>query len=309
LDEAYFNRALYYINNGKTKQGIEDFNNVIKYNPNNWKAYGWAAYNVYLSDLNYSDYVKGLEYIFKAISINHGRELPVMLSILGAAYTYEAGFSEEGEKFFLESFKLNGDTSLYLASIGSLEIQYGNFEKGIEKSLKAYAKDSDNLRVANQYFSHGMYKESLKYFKKYSKRLKSSGQISPGDQLNIGYAYWQNGYKKEAEYWFNEQKKVSEESIRLGRVYSMSWSRNANYDLAALYAFKGEKEKAYENLRIIDRSPIFPLKMVDDIKQYNPFFNSIRSEPEFQQIVKDVEAKYQAEHERVKKWLEEQGKL
>jgi molybdopterin converting factor small subunit len=41
----------------------------------------------------------------------------------------------------------------------------------------------------------------------------------------------------------------------------------------------------------------------------DPLFNSIRNEPEFQQIVSDVEAKYQAEHERVKKWLEEQGML
>ena len=41
----------------------------------------------------------------------------------------------------------------------------------------------------------------------------------------------------------------------------------------------------------------------------NPLFDSIRNEPEFQQIVRDVEAKYQKEHERVRKWLEEQGML
>jgi molybdopterin converting factor small subunit len=48
--------------------------------------------------------------------------------------------------------------------------------------------------------------------------------------------------------------------------------------------------------------------MVSLIKD-DPLFESIRDEPEFQQIVRDVEAKYQAEHERVKKWLEEQGML
>jgi hypothetical protein len=41
----------------------------------------------------------------------------------------------------------------------------------------------------------------------------------------------------------------------------------------------------------------------------DPLFNSIRNEPEFQQIVKNVEAKYQAEHERVRKWLQGQGML
>ena len=36
---------------------------------------------------------------------------------------------------------------------------------------------------------------------------------------------------------------------------------------------------------------------------------SLRNEPEYQEILKEMEAKYQAEHERVRKWLEEQGML
>jgi molybdopterin converting factor small subunit len=36
---------------------------------------------------------------------------------------------------------------------------------------------------------------------------------------------------------------------------------------------------------------------------------NIRDEPEFQQIVRDVEAKYEAEHERVRQWLEENDML
>jgi hypothetical protein len=38
------------------------------------------------------------------------------------------------------------------------------------------------------------------------------------------------------------------------------------------------------------------------------FFSTIKDEPEFQKIVRDVEAKYQVEHEKVRKWLEEQNK-
>lgn len=37
--------------------------------------------------------------------------------------------------------------------------------------------------------------------------------------------------------------------------------------------------------------------------------DSIRDKPKFQQIVCDVEAKYQTEHERVKQWLEENNML
>jgi hypothetical protein len=51
-----------------------------------------------------------------------------------------------------------------------------------------------------------------------------------------------------------------------------------------------------------------PLWMIANMKN-DPLFDKIRGEPEFQQIVKDVEAKYQAEHERVGVWLEKEGML
>jgi hypothetical protein len=41
----------------------------------------------------------------------------------------------------------------------------------------------------------------------------------------------------------------------------------------------------------------------------DPLFDSIRDEPDFQQIVRDVGAKYLAEHERVRQWLEENDML
>ena len=41
----------------------------------------------------------------------------------------------------------------------------------------------------------------------------------------------------------------------------------------------------------------------------DPLLDNIRDEPEFQLIARDVDAKYQAEHERVRKWLEENNML
>jgi molybdopterin converting factor small subunit len=37
--------------------------------------------------------------------------------------------------------------------------------------------------------------------------------------------------------------------------------------------------------------------------------DNIRNEPGFNEIVDELEAKYQAEHERVKQWLEENDML
>jgi hypothetical protein len=94
--------------------------------------------------------------------------------------------------------------------------------------------------------------------------------------------------------------------IELGRYHYQDF--HTFYNLAALHAFLGDKDKAYENLRLVNQRQRMPLYMIANIKN-DPLFDSIRDEPEFQQIVRDVEAKYQAEHERVRKWLEENDML
>jgi hypothetical protein len=92
----------------------------------------------------------------------------------------------------------------------------------------------------------------------------------------------------------------------MGRVIGTTY-RNY-YDLAATYAFMGDKEKALLNLSE------FKKYLTGDrwgVMYFNndPLFDPIRDEPAFQQIVRDVEAKYQEEHERVRQWLEENDML
>jgi hypothetical protein len=114
------------------------------------------------------------------------------------------------------------------------------------------------------------------------------------------------GKYKEAENYFNQQIRYGTEMIKLGRQLSARMA--AQYDLAGVYAFRGEKELAYQYLDEVNKKKIFPLWWVTMFK-YDPLFDSIREEERFQAILGDVEAKYQAEHERVRKWLEEQGML
>ena len=58
----------------------------------------------------------------------------------------------------------------------------------------------------------------------------------------------------------------------------------------------------------MNQKPSMPRWMIKDLNN-DPLFDNIRDEPEFQQIVRDVEAKYQAGHERVRRWLEENDML
>ena len=303
LSEAYTLRGNYYSEIGKTEQAIEEFDKAIKFNPNDWMAYHEKGAFYYATDL-----VNNINYLQKAASLNRGAELPALLGDIGWAYLC-AGFPEKAKQYYLDRLKLDNDSLTYYYSLENDEFWHTNFNKSIEYAEKGYAIDSTNKGILYylglNYAWLGQYEESLKYYKKYYERLKTTGEILIDGMHRIGYVFWQNGYKEEAEYYFNEQIKYCNRMIELKRsLYGLY----AYYDLAGVYAFMGEKDKAYKNLRIFNQIQRVPLWMSMLIKT-DPLFNSIRNEPEFQQIAKDIEAKYQAEHERVRKWLEEQGKL
>ncbi|MCX6262862.1 MAG: hypothetical protein NTY95_18835, partial [Bacteroidia bacterium] len=138
------------------------------------------------------------------------------------------------------------------------------------------------------------------------KNFKKSGALNLIRSHRTGYAFWQVGKKKEAEYYFNQQIKYSEESIKLSR--DIEQRKSAYYDLAGTYAFLGDKGKAYKYLDEYSKRKSFSLPFVI-FARHDLLFESIRKEERFQKILQIIESKYQAEHERVRKWLDEQGML
>jgi tetratricopeptide (TPR) repeat protein len=302
LAEAYAVRGGYYEIIGLTEQALKEYDIAINFNPNDWMAYfrkGWLHI--------YDDNIKAIENLQKSVSLNRGLELPNLFVPLSWAYTV-AGFTEKAKYYTQEVFQLNGDSMAYYGGLGYIEFYLGNFEKAIELLEKGYTIDSNNIKnlqyLGECYMFNGQYEESLKYFKKWIERRDTREELTFQRIHWVGYAYWKNGYKEEAEYYFNELINYYNRLDELGRGENIF----SYYDLAGMSAFWGDKDKAYEHLKIYNRKKVFGLWEVFYIKN-DPLFNSIRDEPEFQQIVSEIEAKYQAEHERVRKWLEDQGLL
>jgi TolB-like protein len=302
LSEAYSLKGDYYSEIGKKEQAIEEYDKAIKFNPNDWMAYIGKGSLYYADDL-----VNNINCLQKAVSINRGPELPSLLATIGWAY-FCAGFPEKAKYYYQERMKLDGDSLSYYDRLAWFEFYQGNFNKSIEYAKKVLAIDSagGGSALGSDYAWLGQKKESLKYHKKDFEILKAQGGLALASMHRFGYAYWQNGYKKEAEYYFNEQIKYCNSMIELKRPWGQKLY--TYYDLAGVYAIKGEKNKAYENLRIFNQIQRVPFWM-SMLMKTDPLLNNIRNEPEFQQIARDVEAKYQAEHERVRKWLEENNML
>ena len=311
LAEAYVSKGFYYLASGNSEQALKHFDAALRYNPNDWMAYQYKGY-LYLFLNNNLNYVKAIENLQKAVSINKEKEFATLLRDLGNAYGQSAGLIEIANKYYHEAFTLDSDSALYFLNLASTEMLLGNFKESVVLCNKAYSIDPNNTDILRDLSFYYLFLDqsdkALKYFKKYVDRLEASGQNSLAYINRIGFAYRNNGYKKEGDHYFSEQIKTAEETIRKGRLYYPPYRFAPYYDLAGTYACIGENKKAYENLRVWSKIPVCPLWGVVLIKK-DPLFNNIRNEPEFQQIVRDVEANYKLEHERVMNWIEGHGKV
>ena len=305
LSDAYVIKGQYYILNADYDKALEALDKAVELNPNEWMSY-WAKTQLYLATLNFG---KAIENYHHVIARNRGPQLPTILSNLAWSY-HHMGFIENFRYFVEEALELAKDsTAFYIALIGS-ENHQGNFQQAINYLLKLYEQDSTNWWVIRNlgynYMFARQHEESLKYYRIYLNHTIASEMLTINESHRVGYAFWQNGLIEEANVYLDQQLEYSLNEIKLERNPSLSGY--TYYDLAGAYAFRGEKEEALKNLKTLYQK-ITPGFMITSYLRTDPLFDNIRDEPEFQQIVLDVEAKYQAEHEKVRQWLEENDLL
>jgi TolB-like protein/AraC-like DNA-binding protein/Tfp pilus assembly protein PilF len=303
--EAYYFRARRYYEMGKMQECIKEIDKAIKLKPDYWKFY---IHRSYFLRKGSNDFVPAISDMLKAMQCSSVEMLPNLMIDLGMALTF-IGFPEQGKHYFQQSLELSGDSSQYLYWFIYTEYSQGNFKNAYLLAKNAYQKDSRLIPDMPHYcLMAGRDEEACYYSEKLAKLLKKTGEVdlsaSMSASLAIGYSYWKAGRTKEAEYYFNRQIEIDLESIRLGRWNSMN--KRAQFDLAKVFALKGEKEKAYQYLDEVNKNQVFPLWWVIQFK-CNPLLNRLRQEPRFQKILKDVEGKYHVEHERTMKWLVSQG--
>lgn len=305
IDEAYYVKGLYYSESGNLTEALDNYEKALIINPNNVMVLVSAGI---LYGQSY-DYVKALSSLHKAASIDHSSTLSIRLMYLLNAY-FEIGFNDKAIYYAQETSKLTGESIIYNIFLWLSEFSLVNNESAFKYAKAAYELDSTNseailyLGTANLFTKR--YQEAYKYYSKYYELVKESGGLDVNDMHRMGYALWKIGKKDEARYYFNELIRGCKKSITLKNTYSR---QGAHFDLAGVYAFLGDKEMAYRHLEEFVKTDYQILYIIMMLKQQDPLFNSIREEERFQQLLHTMEAKYQAEHERVRKWLEEQGML
>jgi len=298
LSDAYVVRGDYYREKGNDQKALKAYHAALLYTPNNWLAYYGLG--------QIGDVINALENLQKAATLNPGPELPALLRSIGLNYSI-MGFNNKAFQYAEEAFQLDGDSIEHYFLIHWYNFCNGDLDLAITNLEKVYSRDCDNLNTLMYlgiWFSVlGNHKQAIVYLNEYLDKLKAD-RIELTSSQRIGHILWNNGFKEDANYYFDKQIEYCKSTIELDRPRAQL----SYFDLAGVYAFRGEVDRALESLRTFSEYPYMPVYMVVWI-HIDPLLNGLRDKPEFQQIVRDVEAKYQSEHERVRQWLEKNAML
>jgi TolB-like protein len=306
LSDAYSTRGVYYFYTKQYEKAIDEFDKVLKYNPNDYGAYYWKG----LTYASYSgDCIQVIDNISKAVARNKGKDLPGYMDFLAECYVADAGFPDKAKYYYQEEYKLTRDSSRYLMNFAWVKIWTEDFEEALKLAKRANRMDSSKIiELGFYYYLPASYNdEAYLCAKKWIGICEKTGDLNLSSSHRIGLAFWRVGKHKEAEYYFNQQIKYCESTIRNKKYYSINYG-GAYYDLAATYSFIGDKAKAYKYLDEFDKMKSNFAFWVSLIK-HDPLFDSIRGEDHFKRIEQGVESRCKTEHERVRKWLEEQRML
>lgn len=299
--EASFLLGLYHYQIGDEDKSIEEFEKALQINPNYVDAL-LSLGRLYVEVRG--DFIRGISLMEKGIQLGRGPELAQNLRL--TAFTYEfLQMIEKTAEYHGNAAQLDGDSTSVLWLMSWVERTNGNYENALKLANRALQFDTaDFFGVDNKAWALtllGRYEEALK--------LRLAWNATSGNVLGvrvtaanrIGHLYWMLGNKEFAMKYFNEFIAFGEKSIRDDMVTARAG--NTPYDLAGIYAFLGEKEKAYQYLEMLNKRQFIPAYLTVVLKD-DPMFHSLRQEERFQKIQKEMEEKNKRERDRVLKWLQ-----
>ena len=297
---AYSLKSSYYLNKGLIKEADEAHKKAdecispgtdwLYFSGDFWRYISFDSYKALASYYKYREATPPYE---DDIS---------MLDALIVCFR-EMGYPEIAVKYAGEILKETNDSLRFFYNMLDIEMLTGNFKAAVDYALKAVKMDTIEValgRLASIYTYLRDYSMAGKYLQLEKKPVRLYNYIVP--DMVIGYLHLKYGHIKEADCYFENAIRLCMDEIKLNRINAQNFY--SQFYLACIYAEQGEKGKAIKNLYYLKKRETNPLWLLIDLKQL-PLLDNIRKEPEFAEVLKDVEAKYQKEHERTGKLIKE----
>jgi serine/threonine protein kinase/tetratricopeptide (TPR) repeat protein len=269
LAEGYEALGYAYHFQGKMHEALKMEQKAVDLNPNYARAAGLIGKILW----GLGRFDDALPWVKKYQSLDPTSKLAYRY--LGDVYRLLGAYSE-AEKSYLRSLAIDPD---YAEPYGYLALTYFLEEKDRQlEDLMAKMKMRQDLQSIQSVADIEFYQGNFAAAKESYLKLQPDWRIVP----QLGYVYWKEGNRAEAEKIFTAIRKESQTQIDSGSEGWWPYFNNAE-----IYAIKGSKPEAYDWLQQSIDAGFAELPSL----QKNPIFEDFRGDQQYQQIVGQLQSR------------------
>jgi tetratricopeptide (TPR) repeat protein len=223
-----------------------------------------------------NDHLQALSIYKEALQKDLSEEYPVLLNFIGWSYICIGEFGL-ADIFIKKALEHQPDDIGFLNQHARLQMIMGKYQEFLETVNVSLSVRDDNVGLADRakaYLLLGDYINAEKTYAQFFALPEEKHHNSSHEKSSYAYVLRKLGKEKEARTMIHEAKAWIEANMT-----------DPNYDLAKVYSFLGEPDKAIDHLR--QWKPNWGLHAW---VERDPLFESIRDRPEFKQLVFDINA-------------------
>jgi len=293
LADAYQLRAKYYnYVEGCGQRSRADIQTALDLDPNHAESYRFLGTRY----RDAGDYPEALRNYKKALTLVRGQERTSLNKTLAWFYLTLGDF-DRARSIWNGILRLDPDNLSAIDFLAHLERCLGNSSKNLDRVEKMIALDqsgSNSTPIALVYMMNGKYEEAEKYFAIHHALDSNKMSLIHFDDLHMySYVLDKNGKSAEAAARRDQAYDYLTTIVNLERPRA----RSIGYEMAKVYALKGEKEEALKWLRHYED---YGFRVgLHEFAHYDPPFETLWGDPEFEAILQRATERIAGERAKI----------
>ncbi len=304
LAQSLIAKAFYYMNIGAYEQAVPHLEKALEYNPNSALVLNTLS-DFYTSVLPNTN--KYLEYALKGVELDitaHDSVEASFILLHVSNALIQSGFVEEALEYASRSLQYNTD-NLYAEQVKAyiLYAKNGDLNQTRDHLIKTLQRDPSRLDVLQEvgkiYYYQRDYERSWVYYKKFLEMKEAYNMdIYRGEDIKIAVVCSELGLTEEARELFDKYSTYLENDRSIYK----------HLGLSVYNAYRGNSDVAIEELKKFSREENYHYWTFLFLK-IDPLIDGMLDNPEYMDLLGEIEANFWDQHEELKVSLVKKGLL